>query len=208
VPGETTAFHVRLVDGQWWPVVDWGIDDEIGECEMTDDGDVRLLATAVNAGKAALGAAPGGSFLIDEHGRVLVPAHEGGHATVVVAAECSGPLRFHDPFSGGAVFDLYDDRDLHCGDDWDRPYLGLRHNLSARGWMYFWEEDSAGGRMVYPPSQDDSFISALRELRPYGAVRFLVGPAGVAITKVPPTWKPCYVGRVDLATWFPKEALA
>jgi hypothetical protein len=30
---------------------------------------------------------------------------------------------------------------------------------------------------------------------------------GIVITKVPPHWKPCYVGRVDLNKWFPKEAV-
>lgn len=170
VPGETTVFHVRLVDGQWWPVIDWAIDDEVGLCEMTDEGDVQELAAAVNAGKAALGAAPGGSFLIDEYGRVLVPAHDRDHSAVVVVAECSGRLRFHDPFVAGAQFDLYDDRGLECGDEWNRPYLGLRHNLSARGRLYFWREDATGGQMLYPPAQDNRLIEALRQLRPYGPI--------------------------------------
>jgi hypothetical protein len=207
VPGETTAFHVRLMDGQWWPVVDWAVDDEIGHCAMVDQGDVGALAAAVNAGKAALRSRPGGSFLIDEYGRVLVPAHDGERSAVVVVAKCSGPLRFHDAFAPGTTFDLYDDRGLQCGDEWNRPYLGLRYNLSARGRLYFWHEDESGGRMIYPPAQDDALIAALRHLRPYGAVRFLVGPGGVVVTKLPPAWTPCYVGRVDLTTWFEKEAL-
>jgi hypothetical protein len=188
-------------------VVDWAVDDEIGHCVMVDEGDVGALAATVNAGKAALGARPGGSFLIDEYGRVLVPAHDGEHAAVVVVAECSGPLRFHNAFAPDTRFDLYDDQGLECGDEWNRPYLGLRHNLSARGQLYFWREDDTGGQVIYPPAQDDELVAALRDLRPYGAVRFLVGPGGVAITKVPPAWKPCYVGRVDLTTWFAKEPL-
>jgi hypothetical protein len=184
------------------------VDDEIGHCAMLPDGDVQGLADAVNAAKRSLGAPSGGAFLIDEHGRVLVPAHDGVRAAVVVAAECSGPLRFHNAFEPGTTFDLYDDRELEPGDEWNRPYLGLRHNLSGRGQLYFWHEDDSGGRMLYPPAQDDELIDALRALRPYGAVRFLVGPGGVVITKVPPNWTPRYVGRVDLATWFPKEVLA
>lgn len=207
VPGETTAFHVRLVGGQWWPVVDWALGDEVGECAMVDQGDVIALAAAVNAGKAELGAAQGGSFLIDEYGHVLVPAHDADRSTVVLVAHCSGPLRFHNAFAPGTTFDLYDDRGLKCGDEWNRPYLGLRHNLSARGQLYFWHEDDIGGQAVYPPAQDDVLITALRHLRPYGAVRFLVGPGGVVLTKLPPFWRPHYVGRVDLETWFMNEAL-
>jgi hypothetical protein len=175
---------------------------------MLADGDAQVLADAVNAGKKSLGGGSGGAFLIDEYGRVLVPAHDGAHAAVVVAAECSGPLRFHNAFVPGTTFDLYDDRELASGDEWNRPYLGLRHNLNARGELYFWHEDDSGGRTVYPPAQDDKLIAALRALRPYGAARFLVGPGGVVITKVPPNWTPRYVGRVDLDTWFPKEVLA
>lgn len=208
VPGETTAFHVRLIGGRWWPIVDWHVDGEIGHCTMADEGDAQVLADAVNAGKRSMGAAPGGAFLIDEHGRVLVPAHDGVRASVVVVGECSGPLRFENAFASGSTFDLYDDRVLVSGDEWDRPYLGLRHNLSARDRLYFWHEDDSGGRTLYPPAQDDQLIAALRAIRPYGAVRFLVGPGGVVITKVPPDWTPRYVGRLDLASWFPKEVLA
>jgi hypothetical protein len=207
VPGETTAFHVRLVEGDWWPVVDWLLGDETGHCPMVDDDDAPALAAAVNAGKAALHAGLGGAFLIDEYGRVLVPAHDGKRASVVVVAECSGPLRFENAFQPGTVFDLYDDQGLESGDPWERPYVGLRHNLSRRDELYFWHEDAQGAQMLYPPSQDAALIASLRQLRPYGPVRFLAGPGGVVITKLPPAWEPCYVGRIDLAGWFPKEKL-
>jgi hypothetical protein len=208
VPGETTAFHIRLVDGDWWPVADWAKGDEVATCRMVDTGDAERLVEAVNDGKAALGGRLGGAFLLDEYGRVLVPASDLAGTAVVVAGECSGPLRFHDPFSDGAVFDLYDDGNLAPGDPWNRPYIGLRHNLSAGGKLYFWKEDTAGARALEPPAQDDDLIEAIRTLRPSGAARFLVGVGGVVITKVPPLWEARYVGRLDLSTWFTKEVLS
>lgn len=207
VPGQTTVFHVRLRAGRWWPLVEWALEDEIGSCAMVDEGDVESLAEAVNAGKAALGARPGGAFLLDEYGRVLVPAHDGERAAVVVVGECTGPLRFENAFTPGAVFDIYDDSELAPGDPWDRPYVGLRYNLSAGGELYFWEQDAEGARRVSPPAQDADLIASLRELRPYGAVRVLVGVGGIVISKVPPLWESRYIGRIDLATWFPKEVL-
>ena len=205
VPGDTTTFHIRHINRAWWPVVDWAIQDEKATCPMVDGSDVDVLVDAVNNGKAALGGGPGGGFLLDEHGRVLVPPQDTRRGRVVVVGECSGPLRFHNSFKPGDIFDLYDDHGLTCGDPWDRPYIGVPHNLSAYGELYFWQEDTAGGHVVPPPVQDTRLRAALRALRPYGAVRFLVGPGGVAITKVPPRWEPRYVTRVDLTKWYPKE---
>jgi hypothetical protein len=207
VPGETTAFHVRWLDGRWWPVVEWPRDDGIGTCAMVAESDVQELVDAVNAAKAAQGGPPGGAFLVDEYGRVLVPAGDGAGAAVYVAGECRGVLRFEDPFTPGATFDLYDDSDLEPGDHWDRPYLGIRYQLSRFDELYFWLEGSTGAGKITPPLQDAGLVANLRRVRPYGAVRFLVGPGGVAITKVPPLWDARYVGRVDLDTWFQKEEL-
>lgn len=206
VPGMTTTFHIRLVDRDWWPIVEWEIGDVRAVCPMVCRGDVHVLVAAVNEAKAAAGAAPGGAFLIDEHGRVLVPLSSPGRGYVIVAAECSGPLLFHDPFNSGDVFELYDDTGLTCGDPWYRPYVGIPHNLSRYDELYFWQESVVGACKLLPPGQDAPLIRALRKVRPYGPVRFLVGPGGVAVTKTTsPGWEPCYVGRVDLAMWFPKE---
>jgi hypothetical protein len=188
-------------------VVDWEREDEVGECAMADDGDVANLVAAVNAAKASQRAPAGGAFLIDEYGRVLVPASDGAGSSVYVAGECRGPMRFQNPFSPGATFDLFDDSGLQTGDAWDRPYLGMRYQLSKFDEVYFWHEDDTGGEKLLPPAQDADLIARVREIRPYGAVRFLLGPGGVVITKVPPLWSARYVGRVDLGTWFAKEDL-
>lgn len=207
VPGDTTVFHVRWLDDRWWPVVDWVRGDELGTCRMTSEGDASRLAEAVNLGKAAQRVAPGGAFLVDEYGRVLVP---GGHATdhsVYVVGECSGSLQFENPFDPGTVFDLYDDTGLEIGDAWNRPYVGVQYQLSKYDELYFWEENQGGAQKLTPPAQDGALVEELRGIRPYGAVRFLLGPGGVVVTKVPPLWEPRYAGRLNLATWFAKEAL-
>ncbi|MDP9280018.1 MAG: hypothetical protein M3P00_11425 [Gemmatimonadota bacterium] len=205
VSGYTTTLHVRRVDGHWWPVVEWADGDEVATCTMSDSKDVVSLVDAVNAGKAALGASPGGAFLVNEFGRVLVPASERTRARVFSVGLCSGALCFHNAFEPGTAFDLYDDKGLKPGAPWRRPYVGMPHNLSRSGELYFWHEDGSGACMLHPQEQDAALIDALRSLRPYGAVRFLVGLGGVVITKVPPLWEPRYVGRVDLATWFEQE---
>lgn len=206
IPGDAAAFHVRHIEGAWWPVAILVRGTETGTCPMLDDGDVPALVAAVNAGKAALGATPGGAFLIDEYGCVLVPASTRS-GTVVVVGECSGPLRFLDPFASDEVFDLYDTRNLACGAPWHRPYIGIRHNLSAGGAIYFWDGGPDGARALRPSAQDRALVAALRRIRPSGAVRFIVGPGGVVLTKIPPAWEPRYVGRIDPAKWFPKEEL-
>ena len=207
VPGSTAVFHVRYVDGRWWPVVEWATDEGVGTCRMTDDGDVEALASSVNQGKAAQGAAPGGAFLVDEYGRVLVPASDRMGTSVFVVGECTGPLRFQNPFAPGTVIDLYADEELNPGDLWERPYVGVRYQLSGQNELYFWNEDDSGGRKALPLAQDSRLINELRRIRARGGVRFLVGPGGVVITKHPPLWEPRYVGRLKLATWYAKEDL-
>ena len=77
IPGHSTAFHVRLIDGDWWPIVRWTTDDETAHCPMVGGDEPLALARAVNAGKLQLGGESGGSFHINEYGQVLVPGHRG-----------------------------------------------------------------------------------------------------------------------------------
>src|SRR3954468_7318194 len=108
IPGEKTAFHVRLVDGEWWPFVDWAVGDEVGRGPVGEcDGAERLVA-AVSDAKRFLGGWLGGAFLLNEYGQVLVPAAAGDHRVAVVG-ECDGPLEFRDVFDGDDTFELCDD---------------------------------------------------------------------------------------------------
>lgn len=210
IPGDTTAFHVRMRDGVWWPYVDWVVGDELAECPMDDVSNASQLAEAVHHGKVALGGKRGGSFLINEFGHVLVPSPS-GDGRIMVVGRWSGALKFHDRHRGTGLFNLADDVGLAPGTAWDRPYLGLPHHLSARGEIYFWEQDYGGAGKVTPPTQDHDLIQKLRLIRPSGPVRFVVGCGGLILTKVPvwrggtSTWEARYVGRLNFGRWFPEE---
>jgi len=210
IPGETTAFHVRLIEGEWWPVVDWTIEDETAQCPMVNSDGAAALARAVNAGKRLLDGQPGGAFLINEYGQILVPS-QWGERHVAIVGECEAPLEFWDQFDPGITFDLTDDRDLEPGGAWKLPYVGVPHNLSAASEIYFWSEDGLGGEKLLPPIQDNLLIEALRRLRPYGAVRFVVMCDGLVLTKVPvghwstARWEPRYAGRLNFGHWYAKE---
>ena len=210
IPGKTTALHVRLLDGRWWPSVEWVIDDEVAQCPMADVDDAESLADAVNAGKQLLGGSSGGAFLVNEYGQVLVSSPS-GDGNVALVGECAGPMAFHDSFSGDDLFDLTRDQGLTLGDAWNLPYLGIPHNLSKTSELYFWHEQQAGGRKATPPVQDHSLIDALRALRPQGPIRFVVTYGGLVLTKVPAgnwkntRWEPRFVGHIDYGRWYQKE---
>jgi hypothetical protein len=205
IPGRTSVLHVRRIGGEWWPVVDWRIDDDIGTCPMLEGGDIDELVDAVHAGKRALGASPGGSFLVNEFGQVLVPATDHETTRVVHVGDCDGPLVFQNPFDPGTTFDLVEDRSLDPGQSWDRPYVGMIYNLSPFDEICFKKTDATGSHYLDAPTHDGGLVSALRRLRPYGWIRLIVGAGGIALTKVEPDWQPHYVGRVKPARWFPKE---
>lgn len=211
IPGETTAFHVRLSDGRWWPVVDWAVGDEIAQCPMVNDEFSTRLASAVNAGKRYLGGRSGGSFLINEFGQVLVPSQD-NDLDVALVGECTGGLIFHNSFKAHNQFDLTKSIALKCGDSWEGPYVGIPYNLSKLSQIYFWNEGRAGGWKVLPPMQDHSLVYALREIRPWGAVRFIVTYGGIVLTKIPvghwanALWEPRFVGRIDYKRWYRKES--
>lgn len=168
------------------------------------------LAQAVIDAKRSFGGSAGGSFLINEHRQVLVPSPL-GTGEVALVGECSGPLLFHNSFAGSALFDLADDQGLSPGDAWGLPYLGMRYNLNARSQLYFWKEDASGRWSVFPPTQDDALIEALRTLRPHGAVRFVVMYGGLVLTKIQTgswreeDWEPRFVGKINYRRWFAKE---
>jgi hypothetical protein len=134
-----------------------------------------------------------------------------GDGRVFVLGRWRGALRFHDRHHPGATFDLSDDSGLAPGAAWERPYLGVPHHLSARGEIYFCEQDYGGAGKLTPSEQDHALVQALRRIRPRGAVRFVVGCGGFALTKVEvwhgglSHWDARYVGRLNFKHWFPKE---
>lgn len=210
IPGNQTAFHVRLHGGRWWPFVDWVVGDETYFCPMLESPAAASLAKAINAGKSFLDGSSGGSFLLNEYGQALVPGALGDRRITTVG-EWEGPLEFSNEFDGDGSFDLTGDARLKCGDPWRLPYLGIPHNLSTRDEIYFWSQNGHGGAKKPPPGQDDDLIDRLRMLRPSGPVRFVVAYGGVVLTKVPAgrrqaqRWRPTYVGRLNYELWYTKE---
>jgi len=215
VPGDNTAFHVSQVNGQWHPNASRSIGAETAQCNMVASGTSTALASAVIDGKRYLGGNGGGSFLINEFGQVLVPAQNWTAAHndhVAIVGSFSGSLLLHDPFIGNDLVDFSATSHLQLGSVWERPYIGIPYNLSRRNEIYFWGSTSTGNWKNLPPVEDTALINAIRQVRPTGAVRFLVSYGGIVLTKIPigdlreELWEPRYVTQIDNRRWFSKEA--
>jgi len=214
IPGDGPVFHVKRIDGQWWPAILWQREDEEAWCPALDVGEVRELTEAVNDAKLELGGwQEGGSFIINEHGQVIVPAPDGDGRRLIVG-ETSGRIFFFNSFDGSGYIDMADDETLSCGDPWPWPYIGCRYNLSNCHKIYHWHTNEDGGRKEDCPRAPEAVVEGLREIRRTGAVRFVVNYQGIVLTKQPPEgrwvpeerWDPIYVTRISKSRWFGKEA--
>ncbi len=165
--------------------------------------DAAELNERVRWAKGQLGQRGGGSFLITEYGRVLVPVYDTQVASrnVWCAGTWTGPLVFDNPLTG-AEFDLYNVDELKPGDKWNGPYIGLLHTM--------WPSDEIGmqrrGRngWDWPHVGDVRIANALREIRGNGTngwARVITGPGGVAITRDQELMA-YFVGKIDLRYWF------
>lgn len=199
IEGRESVFHVR-----WDDTVDilWRDSRDEAHCPAVMSGELKKLANCTNAVKRMHTGQPGGAFLINEFGQVISPvAAPPWHYFYV--GDCTGVPAFRYP--DGGRFTLNDDDGLEIGDQWDPPYVGIAHNLSARNRIYFQKRHGRETEIIYLPQNDPQLIRALREVRPNGAVRFIVNPHGIVLTKVPPDWRPVYVGRIDYDRWFPRD---
>ena len=212
VVGDSTVFHLRHTDGRLWPVLYWETDAGTVTCHAIDCAATVELVDAVAQAKRHAGGNGGGSFLIDEYGKVLVPASNGSGQRFL-AGRLSGMLLFENPFLPEEPIDLGENKVLRDGDPWTLPYVGMPYNLHRGGSIYFYQHGESGGRSIYPPRQDGELIRAIRNVRPYGPVRILVNPAGLVLTKVrsgipgqsEDCWQPVYVGSIDPSLWFEEE---
>lgn len=212
IPGDNTVFHLISINGRMWPTILWDTDDGIGTCAACECSAAAELAQAVEAAKRKLGGTGGGSFVINEFGQVLVPASDGSYR-ILLAGELKGRLLFENPFDEDAPIDLGDSSYLQPGDPWKLPYVGFPFNLNRSSKIYFYHMDDEGGQSVYPRQQDRSLVQSFRALRRTGAVRFIVNPFGMVLTKCPvqnerspeEEWQPFYVGRINVNMWFEKE---
>jgi len=212
VIGDGSVFHLRYIDGRLWPVLLWETNAGVASCRAIDCPATRELVHAVAEAKRHAGGEGGGSFVIDEYGRVLVPASN-GDGRRFLAGRLTGRLLFENPFLPDKPIDLGDEAALRNGETWTLPYVGIPFHLHRFDRIYFYQQDEQGGRSIYPQQQDPELIQAIRNVRPYGPVRFVVTPGGLVITKRPseaPTlskgrWESVFVGSIDLKAWFEEE---
>lgn len=212
IPGDKSVFHLASIGGRMWPVIYWDTEEGTGTCAACECDAADQLADAVSRAKRKAGGTGGGSFVINEYGQVLVPASDGSGCRYL-AGELRGRLLFENPFDEDEPIDLGDSENLHPGDPWKLPYVGFPFNLNRRSAIYFYDEDVEGGQSVYPRQQDSTLVQSLRGIRRTGAVRFIVNPFGIVLTKCPiqdawspeESWHPFYVGRINLNHWFEKE---
>lgn len=211
IAGRESIFHLKSIDGEWWPTIIWYCDDSKYTCLALEDSDVRQLAKAVAEGKLSLGGNGGGSFHINEFGQILVPASDGSGNRVIVG-EWHGKLLFENPGNGQTI-DLSDDKNLECGDKWQLPYLGMKYQLHRNSRIYFYRMNEEGGQVEYAKHQDQALVKKLRSIRRSGPTRFVVNPFGIVLTRRPAgknwsageEWESLYVGRLNPKKWFKKE---
>lgn len=207
IPGVESVFRVRwnYERKDWWVclIIKNNLDKYI--CWALEDKGIRYLTKGVNDGKRFLinGHPRGGSFLINEYGQVLVPSSDGDDRRVIVG-EISGDIWFNFKNS---VFNLRTIKNTSVGAVWDRPYIGIPYNLSAENNIYFKRKDYEGIRIEYLNKEYEELIQNLRRIRPYGAVKFIVNPYGIVLTKkyINNNWMPVFVQKLDYKKWFKKE---
>ena len=212
VMGDSGVFHLRYTDGRLWPVVVWETGEGVATCRAIECAPAVGLVEAVARVKRLCGGDGGGSFLINEYGKVLVPASDGGGQRFL-AGRLDGQLLFQNPLNSAEPIDLGNGDRFKSGDPWTLPYVGIPYHLHRTGRIYFYQQDESGGRSIYPPQQDFDLIRAIRRLRPYGAARILVTPGGLVLTKLPPDsrtllddhWDPVFVGTINPDVWFEEE---
>jgi len=212
IPGDNSVFHLKYMDGRMWPVIHWETEEGTATCAARECVAAVQLAAAVEAAKRKAGGSGGGSFVINEYGQVLVPASD-GQGQRCLAGELTGRLLFENPFDEDDPIDLADISHLHPGDPWKLPYVGFPFNLNKRSSIYFYNITEDGGESLYPRQQDASLVRSLRSLRRTGAIRFIVNPYGIVLTKCPlkdewspeEQWQPFYVGTINANMWFRKE---
>lgn len=200
--GEESAYHVSTA-GEI--TVRWREQGCNFDCPILHSEKVSRLATAVNKVKLRYAGMAGGSFIINEYGQVICPIANSREKYFV--GECSGPIEFEDPWNDG-VYLSTNPGGMRPGASWKRPYMGVKYNLSKKDEIYFWHENGTSANKILPSYQDDELIEALREVRAYGPVSFVVNHHGIAVAKKNKgwnAWEAVYVGRINYSCWFPKE---
>src|SRR5258708_26672114 len=177
--GVSVVFHLRRIDGRLWPVLLWESDAGLASCRAIDCPATGELVNAVARAKQHAGGEGGGSFLINEYGKVLVPASDGGGRRFL-AGRLNGRLLFENPLLPEEPIDLGGNETLKNGDPWKLPYIDIPHHLHRDIEIYFYQQDERRGRSIYPPPPDLELIRAIRHLLPHAPLRIPVPPGRLA----------------------------
>lgn len=204
--GKTSTYKIiNTMEHGFWLIVEWHRFDENLFCLACEtSGGIKDLVGAVNKAKEI----PGGIFVINEFGQVIVPSPWGNGERFLVG-EVEGVLLFKDPYGGD--IDLSDDVGLQTNDLWEKPYIGVKYNLRGDSNICYYDNNL--GSTEYPPEQDKELIRKLRKVRRSGPAVFIVNQYGLVLTKIPEgeyrededKWVPVYVGRINHNLWFKKE---
>ncbi len=199
--GNESAYHVNTQDVI---TVFWRDNGYNLTCPVRETtSDVRDMARAVNAIKREKTGLPGGSFVINEFGKVICPVQNSSDRFLV--GKASGYLYFEDPWDDDHPLSLCDDEGLNCGDRWQLPYMGIQYQLHRNNRIYFRFDDADGATMQFPQRRDFDLIFKIRQIRTDGPVRFIVNQHGIVLTKKEVEanqWQAVYVGRINYNCWF------
>jgi len=197
--GKVSKFHAKA-DGSL--IFEWRDGGFHFECEAEEDSGVDKLITAVNDLKISKAGQPGGSFIINEFGHVIVPYFGQDGEPPILIGKCDGEIFFENPWDDDSLLSL--DTPLSCGDQWELPYIGIKFNLSNKDKIHFIKEDHAGQKKYYLGNNYDELVHNIRKIRPWGGCSFIVNPHGHVIIKkkVGPIWKPYYVCQIDYSKWY------
>jgi serine/threonine protein kinase len=192
-PGRLRRYRVGLDRSVRAVVVRGG-----GEHLLVAD-DIPGLVEAVNVGKRAGHQSDGGSFVINEHGHVLVPTGGG--------VFCVGTLDGSPVFRQGDLVLTPEPDGLQPGDVWTGLLAGLRYRLKAGGDDI--EYERLDGRLVrlsdvLGAAAARSMASEFARIK-VGGGRLYVNEAGAVTSPMQrgQTWMDVLVGRIDPARWFP-----
>lgn len=204
IPGKDPAFHVSvggIITAQW---TDRG-EDQLLTARLVSSPAGKALAEALNETKDLYSGHPGGSFLINEYGQVICPIWKSRDRYWV--GDIRGVPEFQD-LAGAGTFTLVPPKGLKPGDRWSHPYIGMKFTLFEDNRIRFKHEVDHGVRWIEMTSHDQDLVDCLREVRPFGVVRFIVNLHGAAFTKVQDddgTWIPVFVGHINRDRWYPRE---
>lgn len=210
------GWRVKSSSGEWKALIKWTTDDMTVECHAVDCEATSDLAAAVARGKQHMGDSGGGSFVINEYGQVIVPSSKGDGSRVIVG-EINGGVLIDNPLADTQIdkfYRLWETDDLAPSDQWEKPYVGAQYNLNKWSKIYYYRTSDDGGGSEFPLAQDEGLVSALRNIRRTGPVRFVVNPYGIVLTKRPEgddwsqneNWESVFVGKINYEKWFKKES--